>query len=340
MNAASPEHPDDESTRAEGDRTAGPGSTDAVPRDAGDELAGAPAPGRADAVPHDAGDERARVARAEQLFVDALLTEAMAGSPAERNARLAHLLESLPARRARVLRPSFWIGFAAAIVLVGFFFWLRGGTAPEPLLAFVRKAAAESFGAGDRRYEMIVEARHGTRTLGFWSRGRDHFVLELPSPLGLGPARLGRTPKGAWFVPALPRKPVVVTDQPTALSRLIEGQGLDLATMDARELLEELDEGWQLERVQDDVGSGQLRIRAERSDVLVGAAHRVEILADQATGKIRELRSFWRPLPGMPGGIVTLRLQSEEALPPDWFEHESHHRPRRPVVDLAEFEDR
>ena len=153
--------------------------------------------------------------------------------PAERHARIAALVRALPERRPRVLRLA-WLGAAAALLLVAFALsWSLGGQR-EPLRAFVRKAQAEAKSAGDRSYELQVWVRERrTQRTRFYTRGSDRYVFEMPGLFGS--SKHGMGPEGSWYVPALPMLPVRTSARRSGLQRLVEAQGIDLATIDARQ---------------------------------------------------------------------------------------------------------
>jgi hypothetical protein len=269
---------------------------------------------------------------AEQRFVDALLGEILTVQASRRQERIAEIVAAVPKRRSRLLRHPGWLSAAAAAVLLALVTLWAVAAEPESLLAFVQKAKAESARAGDRRYELRVQPALGReRVRELYTRGESAFVLR--GSFLWGQFVLGRNARQAWLVPPLPRGPVRVLDSPDSWDRILEGQGLDLVTLDARELLQELDPSWQLiELPQPD--STRLQLRADRR-AQAGELRRIELEAEAATGKVLRMRAEWGdPDAEQPRRRLELRLVSEDPLPANWFEHRAHHESDRAVWEL------
>ena len=161
-----------------------------------------------------------------------------------------------------------------------------------------------------------------------WMKGPGEFVLRQGLPNG--EIRLfGGDASGSWTLRGL--SAVKVSPDPTRYGRAIFAPSGEVAFLDLRTQLSRLKEDYDVEWI--DESSPDLRkLRAARKHQTQGGPKEVELWFEPASGNIERL--ILRQLPRGNGGPRSLELirQASSPLPADFFRHESHHEPTRPVI--------
>lgn len=161
-----------------------------------------------------------------------------------------------------------------------------------------------------------------------WMKGPGEFVLRQGLPNG--EIRLfGGDASGSWTLRGL--SAVKVSPDPTRYGRAIFAPSGEVAFLDLRTQLSRLKEDYDVEWI-DEASPDLRKLRAVRKHQTQGGPKEVELWFDPASGNIE--RMILRQLPRGNGGPRSLELirQASSPLPADFFRHESHHEPTRPVI--------
>lgn len=249
-------------------------------------------------------------------------------------------------RRVTAIRRT--IGRSAALVaslaLVAGLAWVallssRAASASEIVARLV--AASRS---GDRTY-LLREASDAGRAAGaaaprrgkrpappvdgaiLFVRAPDSHVLLRRGPAG-GDVASGSDGTRAWIVPD--EGPVRVSRDPRRFAGTVPGLPTGVVFADPADGLGDLGSQYEL---QVSVAGETGRISGTRRPDARGGPKRIEIAYDVATSRILSMRLD--QLPQARGGprSVVFELIDDGPLPSDFFAHQSHHDPSRPVIE-------
>jgi hypothetical protein len=248
-------------------------------------------------------------------------------------------------RRAR--RVVSWLASAAAMLLIGLIMWKL--VSPNPAYAVVQRAFEAAGLDHDRTYHVVDRwsgPAEGRREATLWVRG-DRFVFQPKRPLVPG-LLLGSDGEHGWAVPGA--GPVRLSDDPLTFFRVMTrgllpgrrdeakapGHQEMFPLLQQRTLLRNLGQSYRLELLDATPlqGQGEIRyphIRARRQDDAPDGPEVVELWVHPQSSVISRLRLQVKLASGE--RRVTLDLESEEPLPPDWYDHSAHHEADRPVKD-------
>jgi len=164
-------------------------------------------------------------------------------------------------------------------------------------------------------------------------RSGNQFVLNRKTQEGL-PFITGSNGQQSWAVN--PRGPVKVSDDVNEFNRDLPGHESSVPLTNLHDGLEQLKVAYDLtfaalgpEEYQAEDGHEMRQLIAVKKPKERGP-QRVEIVYDGATGGILRMRFIQMPY-GPDRLDLRLLLVSEEDLPPDFFQHTSHHTPDRKV---------
>ncbi|MBI24898.1 MAG: hypothetical protein CMN05_15090 [Roseibacillus sp.] len=282
-----------------------------------------------------------------------LAEEGKAGTFAPDPAGLFKVLEGGRKRR-HARHPWRWASAAAAAVtigLLGLFLLNLPGRADAAMKSLEQVIAAFSR-LEDRSYLIHVDGERGSqrnpkprerdRGTGrfhpaahldgarLFLRGGDQFVLKQSLPNG-EERLMGGNSKMSWSMRG--EGPVRISDDPQRFRGGVPGGRQHLTFLDLRSQLDELKKLYQLEMIEPVPGEVHTLhgLRGSRHSEEQGGPKRVEIWFDPDSGTIQ--RMLLDGLPRNNGGParIELELLSTDPLAPDFFTHEAHHAPGRPI---------
>jgi hypothetical protein len=160
-------------------------------------------------------------------------------------------------------------------------------------------------------------------------RGRSQFVLVRALDRD-GEAITGSDGRSNWDIRG--RGPVRVSMDASRFRGGIPGEYQNVPFHDMESLLESLTENYDLTLSQEDADPSLGRLHAKKRNRETRGLPSMTFLFRKDTGIV--MRMELHGLPQERGGprAVRLTLASESPLPPDFFTHEAHHEPGRPVV--------
>ncbi len=256
-------------------------------------------------------------------------------------------------RRSRVVR---WGAAAAAAVVLAAM--LIPFTQSDPALATLDKMIAAADGAGDRTYSIHLRdpGRRGRRrppagagpagvhrkatldgaTLHF--RGRDKFVLIRPSAPGRRVID-GFDGQQSWLV--RPRKPVLVSDDPTRFRIPMPEELSAVLSLDVRATLKRLRDEYDIEHLDPDAlndgpdSPAWTHLRASRRDRGGRGPKVIKLWSHPETGLLRRIvfENVKVQSQRTPRHVI-IDLVNQKSLPADWFTHDAHH-PGDATVELV-----
>ena len=241
-----------------------------------------------------------------------------------------------PHRRAAVLR---WGTLVLAATLLLSLLVTNWPSSPDAV-AQVRRMQAAMRDDTPREYdvrielESLVRQRHleGTLTV----RGGRKFVFECGLPLG-GELILGADGQSAWGVP--PVGPVVLSNDPNRLDRWTERLPVQVSphilSMDT--VLARMATDYALEYTTSTEENRRSVRGVRKPEAPARFPDEVIVTADPDTGIVQTLVMKWNRDSLLPRPKrVTLTFRKTIELGDDWFGHERHHEPSRPVVSLED----
>lgn len=166
--------------------------------------------------------------------------------------------------------------------------------------------------------------------------GKDQFVLIHPHPLG-GEVKIGCDGQNSWVVP--PRGRVILRHDRKLLGLLFPQTDLNLPMLHLHTMMERFAEDYQLRllpsETEMDGNRSFRRVHGERTEQFVWGPDSIDLWANPANGNVERLVLRWDQEVLLPDGRkVTFTLSESEPLPENWFEHQTHHEPQRPVTVL------
>lgn len=162
-----------------------------------------------------------------------------------------------------------------------------------------------------------------------WLRGSDHFVLQQNLPNG-ETRMMGGDGTSSWSIRG--KGPVRISDDASRFGGGVIAKRREIAFLDLRNQVGELGRLYQLSGPERSADGKTSVLHGVRKSSASGGAREVGIWFDPATGLIH--RITLKGLPRDQGGpeSITIALVSAEPLAADFFSHQSHHEPERPVV--------
>jgi hypothetical protein len=126
--------------------------------------------------------------------------------------------------------------------------------------------------------------------------------------------------------------PVRISDDASRFGGGVIAKRREIAFLDLRTQVGELGSLYQLGRIERSADGKLSGLHGVRKSTASGGAREVELWFDPASGLIH--RITLKGLPRDQGGpeCVTIALVSSEPLAADFFSHQSHHEPERPIV--------
>lgn len=251
-----------------------------------------------------------------------------------------------PSRRAARRLVPWSVGVAAAILLAVSLLPLLS---PNPATAALDRMIAAVEQAGDRTYSIRMwdrkprAGRHQRRPRGapdprkakldgarLYLRGRNMFVLERPASAGRTVLN-GLDGRQSWLI--RPRKPVLVSDDPSRFRIPMPEELADMLSLDIGTTLRRIRDGYDVKHLGDDsLGDSTDRacthLRAEKQDRHARGPKVIEIWSHPDSGLLRRIVFENVKVQGRltPSHIV-IDLLSDRPLPVDWFTHSAHHPP-------------
>ncbi len=161
-----------------------------------------------------------------------------------------------------------------------------------------------------------------------WMKGPGRFALRQQLPNG-ETRMFGGDQKGSWTMRGT--GPVRVSPDPTRFGRATFSAGGEFAFLDVRSQLGQIRSDYALSWLPD-AADGTRRLLASRQRPASGGPKEIELWFDPSDALLRKV--ILRQLPKDQGGprSLELNLLSVDPLPDDYFRHEYHHAPDRPVI--------
>jgi hypothetical protein len=301
-----------------------------------------------------------RLQEAEMQMLDSLLRQALRAEPEARDARVQGVLQRLDeqtadptedhrqtvgrVRRKRSTVPR-WISLAAAASLVlALGVWWQVSSPSRRAYATVQETLQRAEETGARQYSVTAVVKRpvvGKKEIAaeLYVDGANRFVLRHPTILLLGEVWIGGNERENWIAPT--RGPILVGDEKMLQQWMADKKDLSTPFLHVTTILQRMSNDYDLEMLADEglaaAGQPDTTVRCRRvRGVLRDATRRlprtIDLWADRDTGIARRLILDWELQPGQLGrSKVTFELLGSKELPPDWFEHSTHHGEGRAV---------
>ena len=265
------------------------------------------------------------------------------------HATSARTTPALPPRRRWVVAT---MAATAALVVLGVFFQPHGAVAPASAASLAIDQMIEAAGRQiDRVYRIritdfgpggpvaqVPADRNGVKPnvdgAELSVRGDDQFVLVRRFGDGT-PFTTGSDGEIGWAAP--PTGHVHLSRDIRRFRRAVPGEREEIPFLDLRVCLEELRRDYELNLVAADDdgagGKGWSRLDADKRPHVRGGAQRVQIWFD-AAGTAHRITLQGLPQ-GEPDGSprsVELELLTQREVSPNFFHHDTHHAPGRPIA--------
>ncbi len=296
-------------------------------------------------------EEQPSAEAAELRLIDALLWSMSDQAALDRSTRIRRVMEAIEDRPdvpdART-RPRGWqsaVAVAACLMVACTLLWLqfsRESRAADVLLE-VGRVSSEKV---DRVYSfrrVVSTSDEANQHQGrLYLRGCDGFVITCDDVV------LGCNTDQFWFVP--PAGPVILAEDFAWMvgrseHEQLEIELLNVLAIDSRGLpMVQLSSAVELMRHDYDVVLDVDVLHGERVDVLVGNL-RGEIRGLPDTIRLWSGRDSWiiqraelewkRPHEKSSANVVILELTAEGGVGADWYDHEAHHPPDRPLHRIS-----
>jgi hypothetical protein len=306
-------------------------------------------------------NNKERFLQADMQMLDSLLRHALRPEPEERDARVQKVLQRLDEpstysteddRRTDVqIRTSHhpvrrWFSLAVAVSLVlAVGLWFQLWNPSRRAYAMVEETLQRAAETGARQYSVtgvvqrpVVGKREIVAEL--YVDGADRFLLRHPSILLLGEVWIGGNERENWIVPT--RGPILVGNEKMLQQWIADKRDFSTPYLHVTTILRRMSKDYDLEMLPDDgvAESGQpdtivrcRRVRGVLRDTTRGLPRKIDLWADRETGIARRVILDWELQPGQFGrSTVTFEFVGSKELPPDWFEHATHHGEDRPVL--------
>jgi len=256
--------------------------------------------------------------------------------------------------QSRAPKWSRWAITAAVLLCVGLFRQTGGGGSPAE--AAVEQALQKAAENRDREFQVIAELQ--TADAGqvqriesqLYVRGPNEFVLNHPGLLPGARLWIGTDGQTIWAVPQI--GPALVSREKGPLTEWLKQFQISTPYLQLTTVLTNLRDRFAVRELpQESLPSTRREAIPQRfrriHGIRLGGTLRTEsslvkLLPDSidlwvhpGTGEVRRLVLEW---PGPPSGIskglrrVTFDLMNLNPQPPDWYQHQVHHRPERRVI--------
>ena len=161
-----------------------------------------------------------------------------------------------------------------------------------------------------------------------WMKGPGKFALRQQLPNG-ETRMFGGDQHGSWTMRGT--GPVRVSPDPTRFGRATFSAGGEVAFLDVRSQLGQIRSDYDLTWLPD-AANGTRRLLASRQQPASGGPKEIELWFDPSDAVLRKV--ILRQLPKGQGGPRSLELSMlpVDPLPDEYFRHEHHHAPDRPVI--------
>ena len=296
-------------------------------------------------------EEPATAHAAELRLIDALLWSMSDRAIDDRNARIRRVMDAIedrPTVAGMRTRPRGWqslVAVAACLTVACTLFWLQssGESRADDVLLEVGRVSLE-------RIDRVYSLRRVLSTSGkpeqnegrLYLRGCDGFVIVC------GDVALGRNTDEFWFVPR--DGPVIVAEDFEWMVGKSEHEKLELEllnvlSIDSRSLpLVQLSSAVELMRHDYEVTLDDRTRPGQRVDVLVGRLRdgrrgmpsTIRLWSDEDSRIIQRAELEWG-LGREPSqaNMIVLELLATKRVGADWYHHEAHHPPDRPLHRIS-----
>jgi hypothetical protein len=170
--------------------------------------------------------------------------------------------------------------------------------------------------------------------------GADRFLLRHPPIPLLGEVSIGGNERENWIVPT--RGPILVGNETMLQQWMADKRDFSTPYLHVTTILHRMSNDYDLKMLPDeDVASPSQpettvrcrRVRGILRDTNRGLPRTINLWADRDTGIARRVILDWELQPGQFGrSTVTFELVGSKEVPPDWFEHATHHDESRSVI--------
>ena len=296
---------------------------------------------------------------ADRRWIDALLRRTFRPEVARRETRVTRALAAVrrdavrhrDGFRTQIARPPqaarrLWTTApaAAALLLIALgIVWVVQVSPQVTADEAIRNAYAAALSMQDREYAVRVDLARpelGPMAGSVYLRGETHFCMRFDTRR-FGEAWFGSNGQEGWVVPGLEAFPVMVTRDLAQLYERLEAFNIQGPFLQITTTIETLREHYDIEletpsHAQPGAPPLFVRVRGTRRADHPFLADRIEFLAHPQRGTIQQLTVEWTD-PASRSRIrrLTLDLVSEKPLADDWYEHQAHHGPDRPVRDMT-----
>jgi len=296
-------------------------------------------------------EEQSTADEAELRLIDALLSSMSDQATRDRNARIRRVMDAIedrPTVPGMRTRPRGWqslAAVAACLAVACTLFWLqssRESRASDVLLEIGRVSLEKIDRVYDFRRVLSTSGKSDQHQGRLYLRGCDGFVVVCDGVV------LGRNTDEFWFVP--PNGPVIVAEDfewlvGTSEREKLEIELLNELAIDSRSLpLVQLSSAVELMQHDYEVTLDVDMLHGGRVDVLVGTLRdeikglpdTIRLWSDRDSRIIQRAELEWkRGEERSPANMVVLELMATERVGADWYDHEAHHPPERPLHRIS-----
>jgi hypothetical protein len=302
-----------------------------------------------------------RLQEVDMQMLDSLLRHALRPEPEAREARIRGVLRGLDEQtayptednrqtvvqiRTRQSPVRRWISLAVAASLVlAVGLWWQVSSPSRRANAMVQETLQRASETGARQYSVTAFVQRpvlGKKEIAadLYVDGADRFLLRHPSIPLLGEVWIGGNERESWIAPT--RGPILVGDETMLQQWMADKRDLSTPYLHVTTILHRMSKYYDLEMLPDDGVAAPSqpdttvrcrRVRGVLRDTTRRLPRTIDLWADRDTGIARRLILDWELQPGQFGrSKVALELVGCKELPPDWFEHSTHHDEARPIL--------
>ena len=296
-------------------------------------------------------EERSTVDEAELRLIDALLSSMSDRAARDRNARIRRVMDAIEDRPTATgvrVRQRGWqslAAVAACLTVACTLFWFqssRESRASDVLQEIGRVSLERIDRVYDFRRVLSTSGKSDQHQGRLYLRGCDGFVVVCDGVV------LGRNTDEFWFVP--PNGPVIVAEDFEWLVGQSEHEKLEIELLnalaiDSRSLpLVQLSSAVELMQHDYEVTLDVDKLHGGHVDVLVGRLRdeikglpdTIRLWSDRDSRIIQRAELEWkRGEERSPANMVVLELLATEGVEADWYDHQAHHPPDRPLHRIS-----